>query len=89
MVNKSSIYVNTETGDRLRAIAQRENRQIIAVLDRMLDIYEDLTIIDHAVIADMAKILNLTPGQAVSHMVQTFHNAGIRTPMPRVTEATG
>lgn len=85
----TSVYLNRELAQRLQNITARERRQKIDVIERMLDIYEDLTMVDHAIIADAARVLDLTPGQAVSHMIQTYHSAGIRTPMPHVTEAPG
>lgn len=49
----SSIYVNQDTGIRLRELAKRESRDIIVVLNRMLDLYIPLTLADHVIIAQV------------------------------------
>ena len=72
MGKRSSLYVDNETAERLRAIARRENRAIVTILDRMLSLYEPLTLVDHAIINKMARDLKLTRGQTLSHIVQSW-----------------
>jgi len=76
MANETtSIYLGAELRDRVRDIAAREDRPIVTVLGRMADLYEDLTMVDHAIIADVTRTLHLTPGQALSHIIQTYRIA--------------
>lgn len=72
--NGTSIYLPKEHGDRLRDIATRENRQIVDTVARMLDYYEPLTLIDHAIVAKLALELKLTTGQALSHVIQSWQD---------------
>lgn len=74
---KASVYVRQELAERLRSIAEREGRAIVDVVARMADLYEPLTLVDHAVLGQLAREHNLEkPGHAISFVLQKYRTVG-------------
>lgn len=73
-MNQTSIYLDKELGDRVRAIAQLERRAVVDVVRQMTDLYEPLTMIDHAILNTLSRELNLETGQALSHVIQSWQD---------------
>lgn len=84
-----TIWVSPDVAQRIRAKADTEDRQILAVVERMIDLYEDLDPLTHAIVADAARALDLTPGQALNHIVRAWQAAGApHSPQPCLSEVT-
>jgi len=72
----TSIYLPPAHAARIRDIAARERRQIVDVFERMVDLYEPLTLSDHAILHIVAEELHLTTGQALSHILHDWYESG-------------
>jgi len=70
--NGTTIWVSSETAERIRQISKREGRQIITTVDKMVDMYEPLTQLDHARLNLLARETGLTVGQVLSDIIQTY-----------------
>lgn len=68
----TTIGVPYPLAERIRATADREGRMITSLVERMIELYEPLTLLDHAIVAGHARELQLTPGQALSDIIQSW-----------------
>lgn len=68
----TSIGVSRNLARTIREIAAREDRTIATVIERMVEAYEPLTLLDHAIVAGHARDLKTTTGQALSDIIQSW-----------------
>ena len=71
----TSIYLPQPLATRVRDIAERERRQIIDVVERMLDLYEPLTLGDHAILQMAAQDQGVSTGQALSNILHDWNES--------------
>lgn len=76
----TTISVPKDLANRIRDKADDEDRAIVAVVERMTDLYQDLEPLTHLLITDTARALDLTPGQALNIIVQSWHASGAPHP---------
>ena len=68
----TTIGVSQDLAERIREVAKIEDRQIVITVERMIDYYEPLTLMDHAIINQLARELDIAPGFALSHIIQEY-----------------
>ena len=66
----TTIGVTQDIAQRIRDAADREGRHIVAVVERMTDLYEPLTMMDHAILNHLSRESGLTTGQVLSDIIQ-------------------
>lgn len=74
----TSLYITKEISARIDALAAREGRKKVAILQQMIEIYEPLHPYDRVILTDTREDLCLdTDGQALSYIIQSWRQLQI------------